>query len=96
MRADETEEHERGAVRTRLFQSGNSQAVRIPKDLAFDRLDIEVEIYRSGDEVVIRPVRKTLDDVGEILASFPLGFMAEGRDQPEYEERDWGRSVHED
>jgi antitoxin VapB len=96
MRAEETEGEDTAPMRTRLFQSGNSQAVRIPKDLAFERLDLEVEIYRKGDAVVIRPVRKTLDDIGEVLASFPLGFMSEGRDQPEYEERDWGRGLHED
>jgi antitoxin VapB len=92
-RPDEEDAH---PVRTRLFQSGNSQAVRIPKDLAFDRLDLEVEIYRSGDAVIIRPVRKTLDDIGQILTSFTPDFMAEGRDQPEYQERNWSWGVHED
>jgi antitoxin VapB len=100
--ADHTSPHaiareESRPMRTRLFQSGNSQAVRIPKDLAYERLDTEVEIYRAGDALVVRPVRKTLDDIGEILASFPADFMAGGRDQPDYEERNWGRlSVHED
>ena len=34
----------------RIFQSGNSQAVRLPKDFRFD-VD-QVEIFRRGDEVV--------------------------------------------
>ena len=34
---------------TRPFRNGNSQAVRIPKALAFDSVDIEVEIYDAQD-----------------------------------------------
>ena len=36
----------------RVFQSGNSQAVRLPKEF---RLNVEqVEIFRRGDEIVLR------------------------------------------
>lgn len=38
---------------TRLFKSGNSQAVQIPADLAYERSDIELEIERVGDEIRI-------------------------------------------
>jgi antitoxin VapB len=31
---------------TRVFKNGNSQAVSIPADLAYDRSDVEVEIER--------------------------------------------------
>ena len=34
-----------------VFKSGNSQAVRLPKDFQFDVS--EVEILRRGDEVVL-------------------------------------------
>lgn len=37
---------------TRVFMSGNSQAVRLPKDFRF--ASDEVEIFRRGDEVVLR------------------------------------------
>ena len=40
---------------TRIFKNGNSQAVRIPADLAYERTDIELEIEREGDEIRIRP-----------------------------------------
>ena len=40
---------------TRLFRNGNSQAVRIPADLAYERQDITLEIEREGDEIKIRP-----------------------------------------
>lgn len=41
-----------------LFTNGRSQAVRIPKDLAFEGIS-EVEITREGDALVLRPTRKT-------------------------------------
>jgi antitoxin VapB len=41
---------------TKVFKSGNSQAVRIPQE--FQIADKEVEILKRGDELVIRPVRK--------------------------------------
>lgn len=39
----------------KVFKSGNSQAVRLPKAFRFD--SSEVEIFRRGDEVVLRDVR---------------------------------------
>ena len=36
----------------KVFQSGNSQAVRLPKEFRFNTR--EVEIYRRGNEVVLR------------------------------------------
>lgn len=36
----------------KVFQSGNSQAVRLPKAFRFH--SSEVEIFRRGDEVVLR------------------------------------------
>lgn len=40
---------------TKVFKSGNSQAVRIPKE--FQLTTDEVEIVKRGDELVIRPIR---------------------------------------
>ncbi|NMF86780.1 AbrB/MazE/SpoVT family DNA-binding domain-containing protein [Nodosilinea sp. P-1105] len=42
-------------------KSGNSQAVRIPKELQFGRLDVEYEIERQGDSLIIRPVGDSLE-----------------------------------
>lgn len=62
---------------TTVFKSGNSQAVRLPKDLQFDTR--EVEIFRRGDEVVLRRVPQNLAAAFDLLASLPDDFMAEGR-----------------
>ena len=75
---------------TRVFKSGNSLAVLIPKELAIVEASQEVEIERVGQSLVIRPVvHETLADLPAIFASFPKGFMAEGREFHEERDRDW-------
>lgn len=73
---------------TRVFKNGNSQAVRIPADLAFERMDMELEIEREGDEIRIRPLRQPLTDVLEKFARFSTDFLVEGRGEQEQAERD--------
>ena len=62
---------------TAVFKSGNSQAVRLPKDFQFDVS--EVEIFRRGDEVVLRRVPRNLSAAFDLLASLPEDFMSGGR-----------------
>ncbi len=69
-----------------VFRSGNSQAVRLPKDFQFDVR--EVEIFRRGDEWVLRRVPKNLSAAFDILASLPEDFMAEGRNDTPPQSRD--------
>jgi len=64
---------------TKLFKNGNSQAVRIPADLAYDTWDIELVIERKGDELRIRPAPRRMGDVLGKLARFSPDFMSEGR-----------------
>lgn len=65
----------------RIFQSGNSQAVRLPKEFRFD-VD-EVEILRRGDEVILRPVPVSGAAVFEALAALPQDLWPERRqDEP--------------
>ncbi|ABB06921.1 SpoVT/AbrB-like protein [Burkholderia lata] len=73
---------------TRVFRNGNSQAVRIPADLAYERSDIELEIERIGDEIRIRPARRPLTNVLDKFAKFGPDFMAEGRGDHEQAERE--------
>ena len=70
---------------TTVFKSGNSQAVRLPKDLQFS--DREVEILKRGDELVLRPVPTNLSQAYDLLATLPEDFMAEGRDDSPPQER---------
>lgn len=73
---------------TRIFKNGNSQAVRIPADMAFERTDVEFEIERVGDEIRIRPARRKLDKVHDKFALFSADFMQHGRTAGEQAERD--------
>ena len=70
---------------TDVFQSGNSQAVRLPKDFQFNVR--EVEIFRRGEEVVLRKVPKNLSAAFDLLAAMPEDFMADGRTDPPAQER---------
>jgi len=64
---------------TKIFRNGNSQAVRIPAELAYSAWDIELVIEREGDELHIRPARRRMGDVLGKLAKFSPDFMAQGR-----------------
>ncbi|WP_404787967.1 antitoxin [Altericista sp. CCNU0014] len=75
-------------MRTRVFQSGNSQAVRIPKELQFERVDIDYEIERREEGLLIRPLPPTLEGVLEKFAAFTPDFLAEGRPEQGEQERD--------
>jgi antitoxin VapB len=71
----------------RIFKSGNSQAVRLPKEFRF-QVD-EVEIFRRGPEVVLRARKGSLGKAFAALAAMPKDFMGEGRqDQPPQERED--------
>lgn len=73
----------------KVFRSGNSQAVRLPKDFRFDVE--EVEVSREGDAVILRPHRGASAPWASLRAAvdrgFSADFMAEGRQQPENQSR---------
>jgi antitoxin VapB len=73
---------------TKVFRNGNSQAIRIPSELAYERTDIELEIERVGDEIRIRPARRPLAGVLKKFARFSPNFLAEGRGDQEQAERE--------
>ena len=66
-------------VTSRVFRSGNSEAVRLPKDVAFGR-DIEVTIVRSGDVLTITPKRPSVEEMIRLLGELPVPDEIEERD----------------
>jgi antitoxin VapB len=62
---------------TRVFRSGNSQAVRIPKEFSVPFK--ELEIFQRGNEIVLRPPGKGLERAFELLAELPDDFFPDGR-----------------
>jgi antitoxin VapB len=73
----------------KVVQSGNSQAVRLPKDFRFE-VD-EVEVSREGDAVILRPRLDTSRPWASLRAAIERGvssdFMTAGREQGEVQER---------
>jgi len=67
----------------KVFRSGNSQAVRLPKQYRLKSK--EVEIYRRGDEIVLREKRGTMARAFELLASLPddIQIVRRGKDLPQ-------------
>ena len=72
---------------TKIFKNGNSQAVRIPAELAYSAWDIDLIIERQGDELRIRPAQRRMGDVMAKLAKFSPDFMVDGRPDNEEGER---------
>jgi antitoxin VapB len=70
----------------RVFRSGNSQAVRLPKE--FRLKAAEVEIFRRGDEIVLREKGKGLARAFQILAGLPEDFFPGGRQDAAPQERE--------
>jgi antitoxin VapB len=73
---------------TKVFKNGNSQAIRIPADLAYESSNIELEIERVGDELRIRPVRRPVTNVLAKFAAFGVDVLANGRGEQGQAERD--------
>ena len=70
----------------RVFQSGNSQAVRLPKKF---RVNVEqVEIFRQGDDIVLRQTPPTAAAVFDLLAQLPADFVVDGPDDMPPQERE--------
>lgn len=73
-------------MEAKIFQSGNSQAVRIPKEFRFDVT--EVEIFKRGDEIILKPKPKNLGDAFKLLGEMPSDFMLDGREDALPQERE--------
>jgi antitoxin VapB len=70
-------------TRTTVFQSNRSQAVRLPKDVAFPDTVREVAILRDGAKRVIVPANALWDDFFDAP-----GIGLDDRIQPAAQERE--------
>ena len=61
----------------KVFTSGRSQAVRIPREFRFDAE--EVIINRIGDAVILTPISKAQDVYRQGVSGFSGDFLADGR-----------------
>lgn len=69
----------------KVFQNGQSQAVRLPKEFRFD--DDEVFIKKAGNVVQLIPRTESWNTLFASLKKFSRDFMAE-RVQPESDKRE--------
>jgi antitoxin VapB len=71
---------------SRTFRSGNSEAVRLPRNVAFGR-EVEVTIVRSGDVLTIYPARRPIGELVKQLTELPRPSEIEVRDDEVLPER---------
>ena len=69
----------------KVFQNGQSQAVRLPKEFRFD--DSEVFIKKSGNVVQLIPRSDSWNSLFDSLKKFSRDFMTD-RVQPELDKRE--------
>lgn len=75
-------------VTSRTFRSGNSEALRLPKEVAFGR-DVEVTIVRSGDVLTIYPKRQSVKEMLRKLDELPKPGEIQERDDIWPDRADW-------
>lgn len=75
-----------GCAKTRLFRSNRSQAVRLPKEVAYSESVKDVEIIAIGNKRIISPAGQSWDEWfdGPGVSS---DFM-QSRQQPEDQQRE--------
>ena len=73
-------------VRGRTFRSGNSEAIRLPRDVAFGE-NVELVIVRSGDVMTIYPAATSIPEMIARLRALPAPPAIEQREDDEPPER---------
>ena len=75
---------------TRQFQAGNSQAVRLPADIAFPP-KTELVVTREGEKIIIEPLEKTMEDIPFLFSSLKKHVIGDVLTRPEFieAERNW-------
>ncbi len=69
----------------RLFWSGRSQAVRLPKEFRFE--GEEVRIRRHGDAVILEPVAHDWGWLDAVTGPVDADFAEAATERPEGQER---------
>ncbi|RVT43954.1 AbrB family transcriptional regulator [Sphingobium algorifonticola] len=77
----------------RIFKSGNSLALRLPKELGF-RPGEEIIVTDHGDGTFsLRRADDKVASLDALYGAFSTGFMADGRGDIEQDDRDWDRAT---
>jgi len=65
---------------SKVFTSGNSQAIRLPKEFQFK--ESELFIQKIGNSIILFPKEDPWRAFEESLSEFSDDFLADGRNQP--------------
>lgn len=71
---------------SRVFKSGNSQAIRLPKEYQVE--EKELYIQKIGNTIILFPKENPWEAFERSLNEFTDDFMAGGREQPKMQERE--------
>jgi antitoxin VapB len=70
----------------KVFKSGNSQAVRLPKE--FNTEETQFYIRRIGTSLLLTPKESSWESIEQSLSEFSDDFLSDGRNQPILQQRD--------
>ena len=68
--------------KAKVFWSGRSQAVRLPKEYRFDCA--EVRIRRHGNAIVLEPIHDDWSWLDVAVRELSPDYVVDGREQPAY------------
>ncbi|NLK45865.1 MAG: AbrB/MazE/SpoVT family DNA-binding domain-containing protein [Treponema sp.] len=71
---------------SKVFMSGNSQAIRLPKE--YQVTDTELYIQKVGSSLILFPTENPWNNFERSLSEFTDDFMTDGRNQPPIQTRD--------
>ena len=70
----------------KVFRSGNSQAIRIPKEYAID--DSELFIHKVGNSIILTSKDDLWSSFRNSINKFSDDLFSKGREQPKIQERE--------
>ena len=71
---------------TKVFTSGNSQAIRLPKE--YQVADKEMFVNKVGNTLILFPKNNPWEAFERSMSEFTSDFMVDGRKQPVMQDRE--------
>ena len=75
----------------KLFVNGRNRAIRLPKSICFSDDVTEVEVYREGDMIILKPHRPRWSDFADDAPAVTDDFMneEERNQEPPQPRKNW-------
>jgi antitoxin VapB len=77
--------------RAKIFKSGNSYALRLPRELGLAEGEEMVIVPHDDGRFTLWKQSESLETLMSLYGSMSPGFMKDGRGDIEQDERDWDR-----